>query len=86
MRFITSFWAAHRGGMVSDIAKAGGLIALLSVVAANLISAQTARLDSERLTQVAAAAAKGQPIDPLVTGSIRKSASEVRLDPCSLPR
>lgn len=86
MRLIKLFWSNERGSMVADIAKAGAAIAFLSVVAANFVSSQTARFDSERLSQVAAAASKGQPIDPLVTGSIRKSANEVRLDPCALPR
>jgi hypothetical protein len=86
MRLIELFWKNERGTMVADIAKAAAAIAFLSVVAANFVSSQTARLDSERLTQVAAAASKGQLIDPLVTGSIRKSANEARLDPCVLPR
>lgn len=86
MRLIKLFWANERGGMVADIAKAGAAIAFLSVIAANVLSSQTARLDSERLTEVAAAAAKGQSIDPLVTGSIRSRANELKLDPCALPR
>jgi hypothetical protein len=86
MRLIELFWKNERGTMVADIAKAAAAIAFLSIIAANFVSSQTARLDSERLTQVAAAASKGQLIDPLVTGSIRKSANEARLDPCALPR
>lgn len=86
MDLIKLFWKNERGTMVADIAKAGAAIAFLSVIAANFISSQTAHLDSERLSQVAAAASKGQPIDPLVTGSIRKSANETKLDPCVLQR
>jgi hypothetical protein len=86
MRLIKLFWKNERGTMVADVAKAAAAIAFLSVIAANFVSSQTAGLDSERLTQVAAAAAKGQLIDPLVTGSIRKSANETRLDPCVVQR
>ncbi|RDJ19640.1 hypothetical protein DWF00_13670 [Bosea caraganae] len=86
MHLIKHFWKNERGTMVADVAKAGAAIAFLSVIAANFVSSQTERFDSERLTQVAGAASKGQPIDPLVTGSIRKSANETRLDPCVLPR
>jgi hypothetical protein len=86
MRLIELFWKNERGAMVADIAKAGAAIAFLSVVAANFVSTQTAHLDSERLTEVAAAASKGRPIDPLVTGSIVKRAGETRLDPCVVPR
>lgn len=86
MRWIDFFWESHGGSTLAGIAKVSAAIALLSVIAANFVSTQTAGLDSERLTQVGAAAAKGQPIDPLVTGSIRKSAAETRLDPCVLPR
>lgn len=86
MWLIELFWKNERGTMVADIAKAAAAIAFLSVIAANFVSSQTAGLDSDRLTQVASAASKGQPIDPLVTGSIRKSANETRLDPCLLPR
>lgn len=86
MRLIKLFWSNEGGSMVADIAKAGAAIAFLSVVAANFVSSQTARFDNERLGQVAAAAAKGHPIDPLVTGSIRKAANETKLDPCVLPR
>lgn len=86
MRLIELFWKNERGTMVADIAKASALIAFLSVVAANLVSHQTAELDKDRLSEVALAAAKRQPIDPLTTGSIRKAASDTRLDPCALPR
>lgn len=86
MRLIELFWKNERGSMVADVAKAGAAIAFLSVIAANFISSQTAGLDSDRLTRVASAVSKGQPIDPLVTGSIRKSANDTKLDPCVLPR
>jgi hypothetical protein len=86
MRLIDLFWKNERGTMVADIAKAGAVIAFLSVVAANLVSTQTAHFDRDRLAEVAAAATKGQPADPLTTGSIRKAASETRFDPCAVPR
>ena len=86
MRLIELFWKNDRGTMVANIAKASVAIAFLSVLAANFVSTQTARLDQERLTEVASAASKGRPIDPLVTGSIRKIASETKLDPCVVPR
>jgi hypothetical protein len=86
MRLIDLFWKNERGTMVADIAKAGAVIAFLSVVAANLVSTQTAHFDRDRLAAVAAAATKGQPADPLTTGSIRKAASETRFDPCAVPR
>jgi len=83
MRLIDLFWKSNRGSMVADIAKAGAAIALLSVIAANLISNQ---LDRERLAEVASAAATGKVVDPMVTGSLRKAANEAKLDPCALPR
>lgn len=82
MRLIDRFWKNTRGSMVADIAKAGAAIALLSVVAANLISNQ---LDRDRLAEFASAAATGKA-DPMVTGSLRKAANETKLDPCALPR
>jgi hypothetical protein len=86
MRLIDLFWKNERGTMVADVAKAGAAIAFLSVIAANFVSSRTAELDKERMGQVALAAAKRQQIDPLVTGSIRKTANETRLDPCVVPR
>lgn len=86
MRLIELFWKNERGTMVADLAKAAAAIAFISVVAANFVSTQTAHLDTERLTQVASAASKGQLIDPLVTGSILKRADQTRLDPCAVPR
>ncbi|SEF85209.1 hypothetical protein [Bosea lathyri] len=86
MRLIELFWKNERGTMVADVAKAGAAIAFLSVIAANFVSSQTEHLDRERMSQVALAAAKRQQIDPLVTGSIRKTANETRLDPCVVPR
>lgn len=86
MRLIELFWKNQRGTMVADVAKAGAAIAFLSVVAANFVSSQTAHLDRDALRQVASAAAKGQNIDPLVTGSILKRAGETKLDPCVVPR
>lgn len=83
MRLIDLFWKNERGTMVADIAKAGAAIALLSVVAANLISNQ---LDRDRLAEVASAAAAGKSFDPMITGSIRTAASQTKLDPCALPR
>lgn len=86
IRLISQFRRNTSGSMVADVAKASAVIGLLSVVAANVISTQTAGLDSERMSQVASAASRGQPLDPLVTGSITRRASETRLDPCALPR
>lgn len=87
MRLIKLFWKSERGSLVADVAKAGAAIAFLSVIAANFVSSQTAQyFDTERLSQVASAASKGQQIDPLVTGSIRRSANETKLDPCVAPR
>ena len=86
MRLIELFWKNERGTMVADMAKAGLAIAALSVVAANFVSTQTARFDKERLAEVASAASKGKPVDPMVTGSIRKAMSETKLDPCVVPR
>ncbi len=86
MRLIDLFWKNERGTMVADVAKAGAAIAFLSVIAANFVSHQTAQLDKERLTQVADAASKGRPVDPMVTGSILKRAAETKLDPCVVPR
>jgi hypothetical protein len=86
MRLIDLFWKNERGTMVADIAKAAAAIGFISVVAANFVSSQTAHLDKERLTEIASAASKGRPIDPLVTGSILKRADQTRLDPCAIPR
>jgi hypothetical protein len=86
MRLVIAFLRNKRGTMVADVAKAGAAIAFLSVIAANFISSQTAQLDREAMRQVAQAAAKGQVIDPLVTGSIVKRANETKLDPCVAPR
>lgn len=86
MRLVIAFLRSQRGTMVTDVAKAGAAIAFLSVVAANFVSNQTANFDRDALRQVASAAAKGQAIDPLVTGSITKRANETRLDPCAIPR
>ena len=86
MRLIELFWKNERGTMVADIAKAGAAIALLSVIAANFVSTQTAHFDKERLAEVASAASKGKPVDPMVTGSIRRAMSETKLDPCVVPR
>jgi hypothetical protein len=86
MRLVIAFLRSQRGSMVADVAKAGAAIAFLSVIAANFVSSQTAHLDRDAMRQVAQAAAKGQAIDPLVTGSIVKRANETRLDPCVVPR
>lgn len=72
--------------MLADVAKASAAIAFLSVIAANFVSSRTEHLDRDRLAEVAAAAAKGKPADPMVTGSIRKTANETKLDPCVVPR
>lgn len=85
MRLIDLFWKNERGTIVADIAKAGAAIAFLSVLAANFVSTQTAHFDRDRLAQVAAAAS-GNKTDPMITGSLRKAASETKLDPCALPR
>ena len=86
MRLIDLFWKNERGTIVADIAKAGAAIAFLSVIAANFVSSRTEHLDKDRLAEVAAAAVKGKPIDPMITGSIRKTANETKLDPCVVPR
>lgn len=86
MRLITLFWRNERGTLVADLAKAGAAIAFLSVIAANVISNQTAHFDRERLAQVAAAASGGRTADPMTTGSLRRAAAETKLDPCVLPR
>lgn len=86
MRLVTAFLRNEHGGTVGDVAKAGAAIAFLSVIAANFVSYQTAHLDRDGLRQVANAAAKGQVIDPLVTGSIVKRAGETKLDPCVVQR
>lgn len=86
MRLVIAFLRNKRGTMVADVAKAGAAIAFLSVIAVNFVSSQTAQLDRDAMRQVAQAAAKGQAIDPLVTGSIVKRANETKLDPCVVPR
>jgi hypothetical protein len=86
MRLIELFWKNERGTMVADIAKAGAAIGFLSVIAANFVSTQTAQLDKDRLAEVASAASMGKPVDPMVTGSIRKAMNETKLDPCVVPR
>ncbi|MGX5733441.1 hypothetical protein [Bosea thiooxidans] len=86
MRLIELFWKDERGTSVASLVKAGLGIAVLSVVAANVLSSQTKGLDKERLAQVSLAVSKRQPIDPLTTGSISRAASDTRLDPCALPR
>ena len=86
MHLVIAFLRNQRGTMVADVAKAGAAIAFLSVIAANFVSNHTAQLDRDAMRQVAQAAAKGQKIDPLVTGSIVKRASETKLDPCVVPR
>lgn len=82
LRQLMLFRRDQRGSMLTDVAKASAIIAFLSVVAANFVSTQTADLDSERLSQVASAASRGHPIDPMITGSISRRANETRLDPC----
>ena len=86
MRHVIAFLRNKRGSMVADVAKAGAAIAFLSVIAVNFVSSHTAQLDRDAMRQVAQAAAKGQTIDPLVTGSIVKRANETKLDPCVVPR
>lgn len=86
MHLVIAFLRNQRGTMVADVAKAGAAIAFLSVIAANFVSSQTAQLDRDAMRQVAQAAAKGQTVDPLITGSIVKRAGETRLDPCVVPR
>ncbi|HEV7326262.1 MAG TPA: hypothetical protein VGN91_14460 [Bosea sp. (in: a-proteobacteria)] len=86
MRLVIAFLRNKRGSMVADAAKAAAAIAFLSVIAVNFLSGQTAQLDRDAMRQVAQAAAKGQSIDPLVTGSIVKRANETKLDPCVVPR
>lgn len=86
MRLVIAFLRNQRGTMVADVAKAGAAIAFLSVIAANFVSNHTAQLDRDAMRQAAQAAAKGQPFDPLTTGSIVKRAGETRLDPCVAPR
>lgn len=86
MRLVIAFLRSQRGTMVADIAKAGAAIAFLSVIAANFVSSQTAQLDRDTMRQVAQAAARGQAIDPLVTGSIVRRAGETKLDPCAVQR
>lgn len=86
MRLVIAFLRSQRGTVVADIAKAGAAIAFLSVIAANFVSTQTAQLDRDTMRQVAQAAARGQAIDPLVTGSIVRRASETKLDPCAVRR
>ena len=86
MRLIDLFWKNERGTMLADVAKAGAAIAFLSVIAANFVSSRTEHLDRDRLAEVAAAATKGKPVDPMTTGSIRKTANETKLDPCVVPR
>lgn len=86
MRLVIAFLRSQRGTVVADIAKAGAAIAFLSVIAANFVSSQTAQLDRDTMRQVAQAAARGQAIDPLVTGSIAKRAGETKLDPCAVQR
>lgn len=86
MRLVIAFLRSERGMMVADVAKAAAAIAFLSVVAANFVSSQTAHLDKDGLRQVASAAARGQNLDPLVTGSILRRANEAKLDPCAIPR
>ncbi len=76
----------ERGELLPDIAKAGAAIAFLSVISANFLSVQTAKLDKDTLSQVAAAASRGRPVDPLVTGSLQKAAGDTRLDPCNIKR
>lgn len=86
MRLIELFWKDERGTSVASLAKAGLVIAGLSVLAANVLSSQTKDLDKERLARISLAASKRQPVDPLTTGSIGRAANETRLDPCALPR
>lgn len=86
MRLVIAFLRSQRGAMVADVAKAAAAIAFLSVIAVNFVSSHTAQLDRDAMRQVAQAAAKGQAIDPLVTGSIVKRANETKLDPCVVPR
>jgi hypothetical protein len=86
MRLVIAFLRNQRGSMVSDVAKAGAAIAFLSVIAANFVSSQTAQLDRDAMRQAAHAAAKGQPFDPLTTGSIVKRAGVTKLDPCVVQR
>ena len=86
MRLVMAVLRNEHGGMVADVAKAGAAIAFLSVIAANFVSYQTAHLDRDGMRQAASAAAKGQMIDPMVTGSLAKRAGETRLDPCVVPR
>ena len=86
MRLIQLFWKNNRGTAAIDIATAAAAIAFLSVIAANFVSNQPAGLDRDKLAQASLAAAKRQPVDPMVTGSIGQTANATKLDPCALPR
>lgn len=86
MRLIDLFLKNERGTMLTDVAKAGLAIAFLSVIAVNFVSSRIEQFDKDRLAEVSAAAIRGKPIDPMITGSLRKTANETRLDPCVVPR
>jgi len=86
MRLIDLFLKNERGTMLTDVAKAGLAIAFLSVIAVNFVSSRIEQFDKDRLAEVSAAVIRGKPIDPMITGSLRKTANETRLDPCVVPR
>ena len=61
--------------------KAVAAIAFLSVLATKYLADGT--LDQKALSRLAAEAAKGTPGEPSMTGSIGRSASAARIDPCT---
>ncbi len=86
MPMFKSFYRNESGHLVADIAKAAAAIAFLSVIAVNFLASQIPSADRDRLTEVAAAAARGKANEPLTTGTLRKAAQESKLDPCVVAR
>jgi hypothetical protein len=72
------FGGERTPNLLKDTIKAGAIIAVLSVVATQWLSHG---LDKQALQRLAADVAIGS--DPVATGSLRDTARNVRLDPCT---
>lgn len=78
---MSRFQADDAPKALKTTAKVVATIGILSVCAANLLSAS--HFDTGTLARLAAST-NGQD-DPLTTGSLARSAAQTRLDPCVAP-
>lgn len=85
MPLLKRFLYDQRGDFAAGFAKSAIAIAFLAVLAANVMSRHVEPLEQERLAQIAAAAARGQNVDPAPTGALARSVAATKVDPCALP-